>query len=151
MQLTYRGVSYEYNPPRVDFKSSETVGFGKYRGLDWRFRNPKKALVLQPTLDLIYRGVAYQANTAEVTPTPASVPEPATAPVTEVAVALQDRARMLMTKHGRSIKTRQQALLGRSAQQIGLAANISAYWNRIQGKVHPTFRSNYDRSNSTMS
>ncbi|MCU0534327.1 MAG: DUF4278 domain-containing protein [Hydrococcus sp. Prado102] len=37
MKLTYRGVSYEYNPVVVETTTGQ-VG-GKYRGLDWRFRN----------------------------------------------------------------------------------------------------------------
>ncbi len=54
MQLNYRGVSYEYTPPQVNYSNQETVG--KYRGLDLRFRNTRRKTILQPTLDLIYRG-----------------------------------------------------------------------------------------------
>ena len=67
MKLQYRGVSYEYNLPEVETTLGE-VG-GKYRGLDWRFRNLKKPPVLQPRVSLKYRGVYYQTGT---TPTPNS-------------------------------------------------------------------------------
>lgn len=58
MKLTYRGVSYEYNPPVVEVEQGEVAG--KFRGLDWRFHNLKKPLLLQPPVNLTYRGVAYQ-------------------------------------------------------------------------------------------
>jgi hypothetical protein len=67
MKLLYRRVTYSYNPPQVETTLGE-VG-GKYRGLDWRFRNLKKPLMLQPTVRLKYRGVYYQTGT---TPTPKS-------------------------------------------------------------------------------
>jgi hypothetical protein len=110
MKLTYRGVSYEYNAPQVEYGDATQVG--KYRGLDIRFRNLKKALVLQPTLDLLYRGVAYTAN-----------PAPATETQTEQAPAqsVQERARVLMMNHHRSEKQRQQSMLTRSDQRMGLS------------------------------
>ena len=146
MKLTYRGTSYEYTPPEVSFESSEIVGTGKYRGLDWRFRNPKKAMVMPATLDLRYRGVAYRPGEAAQAPAaePAAVPAPALATTV-------DRSRALMMKQQRQIKNRQQALLSRSANEVGLSENISNYWNRIQGKVHPTFRAMYGRSSAALS
>ncbi|PSB67857.1 hypothetical protein C7B61_03960, partial [filamentous cyanobacterium CCP1] len=63
MKLTYRGTSYDYNPPEVEY--GELTQSGKYRGLDVRFRNPKRQLVLQPTLDLLYRGVAHKSSNAD--------------------------------------------------------------------------------------
>ncbi|TAF57684.1 MAG: DUF4278 domain-containing protein [Oscillatoriales cyanobacterium] len=60
MQLTYRGVSYDYTPPQVNSVDSDLVG--RYRGIDIRFRNPSKSPVQQPTLDLKYRGVSYRTG-----------------------------------------------------------------------------------------
>ncbi|WP_204153325.1 DUF4278 domain-containing protein [Leptolyngbya sp. CCY15150] len=54
MQLSYRGVTYDYTPPQVNYNSKEAVG--KYRGLDIRFRKVSQPVVQLPTLDLIYRG-----------------------------------------------------------------------------------------------
>lgn len=63
MQLTYRGVSYDYTPPQVNSVNSDLVG--RYRGIDIRFRRPSKSPVQQPTLDLKYRGVPYCTDDAE--------------------------------------------------------------------------------------
>ncbi|WP_235110462.1 DUF4278 domain-containing protein [Acaryochloris sp. 'Moss Beach'] len=48
--------------------SSEEVG--QYRGLEWRFRNAHKTPVMQPSLNLVYRGVAYETGTPESEVTP---------------------------------------------------------------------------------
>jgi len=154
MKINYRGVSYEYNPPQVEY--GDLTQSGKYRGVDVRFRNPKKTPVLQPTLDLIYRGVAYTANEVEV---PAEVASVATvadrteAPATETsALSVQNRARVLMMNHHRKVKQRQQAMLSRSDARVGLpTAEASRFWNHIQGKVHPSFGESYDRSAASFS
>lgn len=139
MQLNYRGVAYEYVPPAIDMKEGNLAG--RYRGLDWKFCNPTKTYVQQPNLDLVYRGVAYQTQETQTSPEPLNVP--AAAPVLQIV----DRSRELMMKHQRAIKNRQQAMLSRLASQVGLPSkDASAYWGRIQGKVHPSFRSTYDRS-----
>jgi hypothetical protein len=149
MKLTYRGTSYDYNPPTVEFSNSDTVG--KYRGLDVRFRNPVKTPVLQPTLDLMYRGVAYTTKSQEEA-TPVISGSVDVAPVQAVALNLEDKARSLMMGHNRWIKRRQQAMMTRMGMEVGLAtAESSTYWNRIQGKVHPTFRKSYDRSGAALS
>ena len=57
MQLIYRGATYSYIPSEVETNLAEVCG--KYRGLDWRFRNLKKPPMLQPTVNLKYRGVYY--------------------------------------------------------------------------------------------
>jgi hypothetical protein len=159
MKLTYRGVSYDYNPPTVEFSNSDTVG--KYRGLDIRFRNPKKVPVFQPTLDLLYRGVAYQTNPSTTVVNHAE--ERAVASVGAAVAAdsklvpatvasADDRARSLMMGHHRLIKQRQQVMLSRLATEVGLtAADASHYWNHIQGKVHPGFSATYDRSHVALS
>lgn len=65
-------------------------------------------------------------------------------------MSAQDQARALMSRHHHQIKQRQQSLLGRTAAEIGIDADVH-YWNHIQGKPHPTFARNYDRSGATMS
>ena len=138
MKLNYRGNSYDYTPPQV--ASAQGKIGGKYRGLDWRFRNLAKPMVIQPPANLVYRGVAFRTAAA-----PSASTEPASAP----AMSIGDKARALMMKHHRAIGKRQQTLLTRSADQVGL--HVTSYWNRIQGKVHPSFRASYDRSQASFS
>jgi hypothetical protein len=113
MKLSYRGVQYDYNPPVVE--STEDVVGGKYRGLDWRFRNMKKPPVLQPRVNLTYRGVRYQNGVTPVT----NNAQPTEAP----ALSTQDKARSLMLNQLRSLKNRQQTMLYRSAAEVGLVAH----------------------------
>jgi hypothetical protein len=145
MKLNYRGIEYEYNPTPAD--TVETGTSGKYRGLDWRFRNAKKTPVYQPTLQLKYRGIPYGNENAEQAAEPAPTTKPAVEPA-EVAVStVQEKARALMYKGNQVIKKRQQAMLSRSVHDVGMdEAEVSNYWNRIQGKVHPTFRATYGPS-----
>lgn len=149
MKLTYRGVSYDYNPPAVEVSNSNTVG--KYRGLDVRFRNPQKVMVQQPTLDLKYRGAAY-SNSPAAEPIAAPAVVAAAAPQAAPHPSVSDRARMLLMNHHRATKQRQQMLLTRSASEVGLPiATASHYWNHIQGKIHPSFWADYDRSGAALS
>lgn len=60
MKLIYRGISYEDNPTVIATVEGK-VG-GKFRGLDWRFHNLKKPPVLQPPVNLTYRGVTMKLS-----------------------------------------------------------------------------------------
>jgi len=139
MKLTYRGVSYEYNPQTVETTTAQ-VG-GKYRGLDWRFRNLKNPPVLQPVANLTYRGVTYNKPGTTTT----------SAPQVGSTVSTQQKARSLMMNHSKAIKKRQQAMLSRLATEIGLDDQSGKHWSRIQGKIHPSFRAGYDRFGAAMS
>lgn len=154
MKLTYRGTTYDYNPPVVELSDSSSVG--KYRGLDVRFRNPKKAPVLQTTLDLKYRNALYTsvqpAAAGAIAPQVEATPAPVVEAVANAVLDVQDRARTLMMNHHRSIKRRQQAMLSRLDVEVGLPVDEAAkYWNHVQGKVHPSFRATYDRSGAALS
>lgn len=140
MKLTYRGVTYEYNPPAVEAK--EGTATGKYRGVDCRFRNLKAAPVLMPTHNLKYRGVAYSTNPAVSSETAKSAKP--TVPVLELA-------RYRMVSQTRAIGQREQSMLNRLATQVGVDTSKWKFSNRIQGKIHPTFRLNYDRSGAAFS
>jgi hypothetical protein len=107
MKLTYRGVTYESNPTVVETNTA-TVG-GKYRGLDWRFRNLKKAPILQPILNLKYRGVSYN-----------KAGSPATNPL-QPQLSTQEKARYLMLNRHKHLRNRQEVMLTRVANEIGLA------------------------------
>lgn len=146
MKLTYRGVSYDYNPPKVEYGDRAEVG--KYRGVDIRFRNLKKPPVLQPTLDLIYRGVAYTANPIEKE-AEASL---TAAPIAPSTSSVRERARLLMMGHHKSVKRRQQAMLSRLDAEVGLpTSEATHFWNHVRGEAHPSFSASYDRSQAAMS
>lgn len=106
MKLNYRGISYDYNPPTVEAQEAEVAG--KFRGLDWRFRNLRKPAVIQPTTHLTYRGVKYQVGgevaQSETTPAPST----------------QEKARVLMMNQQRATQNRQQSMLRRSENEVGL-------------------------------
>jgi hypothetical protein len=146
MKLKYRGIEYDYNPVVVEttVETTETAVAGKYRGLDWRFRNLKNPPMLLPTANLTYRGVAYNKGDAE-TSYPSQAPQTENTPV----FSTEAKARCLMFNRTKSIKKRQQVMLSRAAESLGLT--INDYWNHIQGKVHPTFRHDYDRLGASMS
>ncbi|MGK7934072.1 MAG: DUF4278 domain-containing protein [Microcystaceae cyanobacterium] len=138
MKLTYRGISYQYTPP---VETHETQVAGKYRGLDWRFRNLQKPPVLQPRANLTYRGVTYNPTVATEKPVKETV----------AVTSTQDKARLLMLKQSKNMMKRQRTLLNRLAAEIGLDMTDSDYENRIQGKIHPTFRQDYSRHGAAMS
>lgn len=140
MKLTYRGVTYDYNPPTVQYGDPTQVG--KYRGVDIRFRTIQKEPVQQPTLDLLYRGAAYRTNPVESTETA----KPATTP------SIKEQARWLMMNHHKNVKRRQQSMLSRLDAKVGLpASEASRFWNHIRGEAHPSFDASYDRSHAAMS
>ncbi|TVQ42753.1 MAG: DUF4278 domain-containing protein [Gloeocapsa sp. DLM2.Bin57] len=56
-QLSYRGISYDYENANIEFDQGE-IG-GKYRGKDWKYRYPKHIVHLKPKIYRQYRGVAY--------------------------------------------------------------------------------------------
>lgn len=107
MKLTYRGVSYDYNPPVVE-TTNGNIG-GKYRGLDWRFRNLKKPFTLQPPVNLTYRGVAYN-NVGSVENVPVENP----------TTSIQEKARLSIFNQEKETRKRHQNVLNRLATDIGL-------------------------------
>ncbi len=155
MKLTYRGVSYDYTPPTVETNATDEGG--KFRGVDIRFRTVKKAPVQQPTLDLVYRGVAYQTGTPEMAlvagaaPVVEVTPVAPAAPVVAATFNTEDRARMSMMNRHRLVKQRQQSMLTRLATEAGLPEGAAHYWNHIQGKVHPSFWATYSRGGAAAS
>ncbi len=128
MKLIYRGVHYEYNPPFVGTEPNGIVG--KYRGLEWKFRNPTKVALLRPNLDLMYRGIPYttsQAQTSSAGDIDVRTPKTAvaaqgTARPASSCVGVQELVRESMVAHLKLMKKRQQSLLKRAAAEVGLGA-----------------------------
>jgi hypothetical protein len=64
-------------------------------------------------------------------------------------MSTNNQARSLMMRHHHIVKNRQQAMLARSAEEVGLDA--ADYWSNIQGKPRSDVRISYDRSGASMS
>lgn len=135
MQLTYRGVTYNYNPQLLNLNNSHPT-----------------------TTELKFRGNEYQTNLPVVTEAPAEIPAVVAVPVAQPAVqpvatvSIEERARELMMSHHKMVKRRQQAMLTRLATSVGLdAETTNQYWGHIQGKVQPGFWESYDRSHASIS
>ncbi|MGF1492886.1 MAG: hypothetical protein ACFBSC_10635 [Microcoleaceae cyanobacterium] len=61
----------------------------------------------------------------------------------------EEQARALMMRHHHLIKNRQQSLLNRAAQEVGV--EVGDYHSTIQGKPSEHFRVDYDRSHAALS
>lgn len=66
-------------------------------------------------------------------------------------MSTQDQVRALMMRHHHMIKNREQCMLSRVANEVGMPAETAHFWNHIQGKPHPTFATTYDRSHVGLS
>lgn len=141
MNLTYRGIEYNYKPSVIDVRMGEVIG--TYRGQAVNFHHLINPPVLQPKVNLTYRGVNYSNQD--------NVPVTVTELKSEVLpnLCFDTKARGLMVNRTKDIKKRQRVMLTRLASEIGL--NASEYWTHIQGKVQPSFRIMYDRACTTMS
>lgn len=60
MKLTYRGVSYDYNPPTLEVTTSDVTM--KYRGQTTQYSYVQHVPIPQPVERLTYRGVTYQTT-----------------------------------------------------------------------------------------
>ena len=116
MQLTYRGLTYDYRPSQVE--ETQALGLaGSYRGLDYRFRRTGTKNVIQPNVNLTYRGVAF--NPAQ----PVTSTDTGIAPTVEAVpqVSFQERVRTRFYQKAQAIKKRQESLLLRLAAEVGPA------------------------------
>lgn len=67
-------------------------------------------------------------------------------------MSIQEKSRAIMMRQYQQVKNRQQSMLMRAAQELGLPAEeLSHYWNPTQGKIDPTTRTIYGSSNASMS
>ena len=65
-------------------------------------------------------------------------------------MSAQQKARCLMNRHHHNIKHRQQSLLARTAEEIGVDVD-SNYWTTIQGKPMADSSKIYNSRNASMS
>jgi hypothetical protein len=139
MKLTYRGIEYNHKPSVIDVRMGEVIG--TYRGQAVNTHHLINPPVLQPKLNLKYRGASYN--------TQGNVPVTELKPEALANLCFDTKARGLMVNRTKGIKNRQRVMLTRLASEIGL--NASANWTHIQGKVQPSFRVMYDRACTAMS
>ena len=66
-------------------------------------------------------------------------------------MSIQGRTRALAMRQYQQVKNRQQSMLMRAAQELGLPEELSDYWSPIQGKIDPTTRLIYESSHASMS
>jgi hypothetical protein len=149
MQLSYRGVKYDYNPANsVAAEYTQPAVDLKYRGASYRRGEVAKVERLGAIFK--YRGAAYTHQ--PVAQVAADQPVAAVAP-TEVPVAftVEDKARLLTLGHNRAIKNRHHVMLARTASEQGFAGNLTNYWNHVQGEIDAALWADYDRSHASLS
>ena len=66
-------------------------------------------------------------------------------------MSIADKSRALMVREHQQVKNRQQSILMRAAQELGLPEEACHYWNPIQGKVDANARMIYGSSHASMS
>ncbi|NJL49110.1 MAG: DUF4278 domain-containing protein [Leptolyngbyaceae cyanobacterium SM2_5_2] len=143
MQLTYRGVSYDYQPNPMPIMGP-TIDTGHYRGAAVTFQAIAE-LPDQPAADLTWRGVAYQTGTvgvAPVTEQPAITAPAAGISVSETApLSISERARSLFIRRHQRSRKREQGMMVRLAAEVGLPIEEAAHYeSHIQGKLPHDFR-----------
>jgi len=168
MKLTYRGAHYDYAPNPIP-KFGPVLATGTYRGAPVSFQTLAE-MPEQPRFMLKWRGIPYRsglkihkvqptvpAATAEMTaaaPVATSEPGIPSAPESTPAapkLSVLERARALFIRRHQQIRQREQSMLARLDEEVGLTAEDAAnYESQIQGKVPHDF-AGYDRSGRAMS
>lgn len=150
MLLTYRGVSYSYQPTRLS--THPTGDVGKYRGWDVRFTAVDDSPRYPFEAELVYRGVPYTLGEAPPEAPPEVAPVVSTADIAPVEFPpIKSWMRKLVMTHLHNIRRREHSMLMRAAKDVGQPAEDAAkYESHIQGKVPHDF-AGYDRSRSAMS
>lgn len=146
MLLTYRGVSYDYTPNPIP-KFAPMYAMGSYRGAPVSFY----ALAEVPeqlSFDLTWRGVPYRSGAVVQV---AAVTEPVTTASESATPSILERTRNLVMCRHRRIRKREQSMLGRLNEEVGLSAeDATQYESEIQGKTPHDF-GGYDRSHTATS
>jgi hypothetical protein len=66
-------------------------------------------------------------------------------------MSMQTNARALLNRHHQMIKNREQSMLLRAVEEMGLDVDVTLYHSHIQGKTPSNFNQAYDRARVTMS
>ncbi|MDX2239066.1 MAG: DUF4278 domain-containing protein [Leptolyngbyaceae cyanobacterium bins.302] len=146
MQLSYRGVKYDYHPANpVKAEYAQPNVDVKYRGATYRRSEVAKVERLGAIFK--YRGTAYSQQPV----TQVEAVQPVTAVANPPAVAtFEDRARLLNLNHNRAVRNRHQVMVARTADEQGFS-KLASYWNQIQGELDTALWADYDRSHAGLS
>ncbi len=145
MQLSYRGVKYDYNPASsVKTEYAQPAVDLKYRGAS--YRRQQVAKVERLGVIFKYRGATYTHR-----PTVEAKPVPATVAAQPAEAAVVEKARLLNLSHSQAVRNRHHVVLARFASTEGFMSNLANYWNQVQGEIDPNLWADYDRSHVSLS
>lgn len=146
MKLSYRGTSYEYNPVNtVNTESPKPLVDLKYRGASYR-RN-QAAGVQRLSALFKYRGVAYNQHSSVEPPSETT----STTPVPQVALSVEEKARLLNLNHNREIRNRHRVMLARLAAEVGVSGSVAEQWDDSSSAWDSSTWAGYDRSHVALS
>jgi predicted trehalose synthase len=111
MQLTYRGIAYEFVPSPTTVQ--ERVVPCQYRGLEWNWQAPSAAMTLSEAFALVYRGIALNPAAIAAFGIPVAEVAPST-----VASSRKHFLAMIEETHRQNLMHRLQERI-RSAQARG--------------------------------
>ena len=167
MKLTYRGISYTYTPNPI-FKYGPVFAMGNYRGALLSFCTVEN-IPEQPRFDLTWRGIPYRSGTevqmvqptvgvaaSETSSTGSAAKGEANVSSKEPEtvtpkLSVLEQARNLFVRHHQKTRQREQSMLGRLNEEVGLSSEDAAHYeSHVQGKIPHDF-GGYDRSNAAMS
>jgi hypothetical protein len=66
-------------------------------------------------------------------------------------MSIETKARALLNRHHQMIRNREQSMLLRAVEEMGLDIDATHYHSHIQGKTPSNFSQAYDRDRVTMS
>jgi hypothetical protein len=66
-------------------------------------------------------------------------------------MSVQQQARALMSRHHQLVRNREQSMLLRTLDEVGLDVDTTRYHSHLQGMTPNSFGQNYDRSHTAMS
>jgi hypothetical protein len=115
MQLTYRGIAYEFVPPSGTIQTQDQGVPCQYRGLEWNWQVQSAVMTLPQAFALTYRGIAL--NPAAI----AALGIPEVAPSTVASSVASSRKHfmaMIEETHRQNLMHRLQERI-RSAQARG--------------------------------
>ncbi|AFY77806.1 MAG: hypothetical protein IGR93_15505 [Hydrococcus sp. C42_A2020_068] len=66
-------------------------------------------------------------------------------------MSIETQARALLMRHHRAVVNREQSMLLRIVNELGVDIDVTHYHSHIQGKTPSEFSAGYDRTHASMS